>query len=192
VWAQEFIKELHKHHIESADVAAGRDSAGVGQYLRSLPLAARVNDWFFAHAGDTGGRTLKVLRSDLEAEVDAKGYDADILLGKHGLLEARLRFTANGTPYTLQVPDYVITLSPSTGAADASTVFDAGQNAWVTNLPSSFTGNGFLSGTAFNVSTTLPGGINPVTWKADFSTPPYLGRNKAIEEMTVLRARSWI
>jgi hypothetical protein len=49
-----------------------------------------VNDWFFAHAGDTGGKTLKELRSALEDEVDAKGYGADVLLGKKGLLEARL------------------------------------------------------------------------------------------------------
>jgi hypothetical protein len=88
--ALEFIKELHKHDINPADVAAGRDSADVGQYLHSLPLAARVNDWFFAHAGDTGGRTLKELRSALEEEVDVKGYGAKILVGKHGLLEARL------------------------------------------------------------------------------------------------------
>src|SRR5262249_12257142 len=71
-------------------VAAGRDSLGVGKYLRSLPLAARINDWFFAHAGDTGGRSLKGLRSALEDEVSSEGYDAEILLGKHGLLEARL------------------------------------------------------------------------------------------------------
>jgi hypothetical protein len=88
--ALEFIKELDKHGIKPGDVAAGSDDGGVGKYLRSLPLAARVNDWFFAHAGDTGGRSLKDLRSALEEEVSAKGYNADILLGKHGLLEARL------------------------------------------------------------------------------------------------------
>jgi hypothetical protein len=88
--ALEFIKELERHGIAPRDVAAGRDPRGIGLYLRGLPFAARLGDWFFAHAGDTGGRTLEQLRAALEQEVDNKGYDADVLLGKKGLLEARL------------------------------------------------------------------------------------------------------
>jgi hypothetical protein len=88
--ALEFIKELESHDLTPGDVAAGTDSEGVGAYLRSLPLAARVNDWFFAHAGHTRGRTLAELRSAIQEEVDADGYDTDILVGKKGLLEARL------------------------------------------------------------------------------------------------------
>jgi hypothetical protein len=88
--ALQFLKELHKHDIEPKDVVAGKDRLGVGKYLRNLPFGARVNDWFFAHAGDTQGKTLKELQSALETQVAADGYDADILLGKKGLLEARL------------------------------------------------------------------------------------------------------
>ncbi|HZV04417.1 MAG TPA: metallophosphoesterase [Gemmataceae bacterium] len=88
--AQEFLKELEKEGLDPKDVAAGRDALGVGEFLRGLPFAVRVNDWFFAHAGHTNGRDLNGLRSELEEEVDEKGYEADILLGKKGLLEARL------------------------------------------------------------------------------------------------------
>jgi hypothetical protein len=88
--ALEFVKELSKHGIKPHDVAACRDEKGIGEYLNSLPLAARVNDWFFAHAGDTQGMTLKELRSIIEDEVSGKGYKAKVLLGSEGLLEARL------------------------------------------------------------------------------------------------------
>jgi hypothetical protein len=88
--ADVFVKELEKNGLDPAAVAAGRDPQGVGSFLRSLPFAARVNDWFFAHAGDTQGRDLSGLRAELEEEVDANGFGADILVGKKGLLEARL------------------------------------------------------------------------------------------------------
>jgi hypothetical protein len=88
--ALEFVKELDKHGIKPRDVAACRDEKGIGEYLNSLPLAARVNDWFFAHAGDTQGLTLKELRSAIEEEVSEKGYKVEVLLGGKGLLEARL------------------------------------------------------------------------------------------------------
>src|SRR5262249_33887926 len=57
-----------------------------------------------------------------------------------------ITFTAAGTPYTVNVPDSIITLSPSTTADGATTTFDTNQNAWVTNVPSSFSGNAFLGG----------------------------------------------
>jgi hypothetical protein len=88
--ALEFIRELDKRGVKPRDVAAARDEQGVGEFLNSLPVAARVNDWFFAHAGDTQGLTLKELRSAVEEEVGEKGYKAEILLGEKGLLEARL------------------------------------------------------------------------------------------------------
>jgi hypothetical protein len=50
-----------------------------------------VNDWFFAHAGNTRGRTVAELRSDLQRGVDASGLRAAILLSSDSLLEARLQ-----------------------------------------------------------------------------------------------------
>src|SRR5262249_28569152 len=59
-------------------------------FLRHLPFAARVNDWFFAHAGNTHGRTLKQVDADLRRGVDAQGFKAGVLLDADSLLEARL------------------------------------------------------------------------------------------------------
>ena len=49
----DFAADLKAKGVKPEDVAAGTDAFGVGEWLRSLPMAARVNDWFFAHAGDT-------------------------------------------------------------------------------------------------------------------------------------------
>ena len=79
-----------------------------------------------------------------------------------------IAFSASGTNYTLNVPDSNITFSPAN--TTGTTSFDAGQNAWVSNLPSTFSGNAFLGGFGFHLSSALPGGINPVTWSGNFST----------------------
>jgi hypothetical protein len=88
---KDLAAELEKAGIKPCDVAAGRDPAGIGQFLQSLPLAARVNDWFFAHAGNTQGRTLEQLKSELQEGVDARGYRVDDSFPALGaLLDARL------------------------------------------------------------------------------------------------------
>ncbi|HYV36706.1 MAG TPA: metallophosphoesterase [Gemmataceae bacterium] len=87
----EFDKELRGKDIDAKDLAAGTDKTGIGAWLRSLPLAARVNDWFFSHAGNTKGRTLAQLRADLQSGIDKHGFKAPVLLAEDGLLEARLR-----------------------------------------------------------------------------------------------------
>ena len=89
--AREFSQELKDRGIDQRLVKLGRDAGGIGAYLRELPLAARVNDWFFAHAGNTDARTLGELRQAIETEVTTNGYTAEVLLGKKGLLEARLK-----------------------------------------------------------------------------------------------------
>jgi hypothetical protein len=86
----EFRKELKARNIKPDDVAAGKDALGLGEFLRSLPFAARVNDWFFSHAGNTHGRTLAKLRDDLERGVEGKGYKADVLQDPNSLLLARM------------------------------------------------------------------------------------------------------
>jgi len=91
--AQKFLQEMEAKKIDAKAVAAGQDAEGIGRFLRSLPLAARVNDWFFAHAGFTRGRTLKQLDAELRDEVDSRGYDALQLPALNALLEARLHET---------------------------------------------------------------------------------------------------
>ena len=86
---------------------------------------------------------------------------------------ASISFTANGTPYSLVVPNAVITFSST--ATSASTTWDAQDNRWTTLVPTSMaSGNTtihtFLDGLAFQASSTFPGGIQNVTWSAAFST----------------------
>ncbi|MGO8998065.1 MAG: hypothetical protein ACLQVI_32500 [Polyangiaceae bacterium] len=68
--------------------AAGDDPIGV--WLRQLPVAARVDDWVFVHAGNTGGATIAQLNSMLESGVDSSSYGANVLIGADSMLEARL------------------------------------------------------------------------------------------------------
>jgi hypothetical protein len=77
-------------------------------------------------------------------------------------------FSANGTMYTVDVPDSNITFSPA--ATSASTTFDATTNTWTTTLPMSFSGNAFLSAAVFTPPNGLPGGINPVIWQGHFTS----------------------
>src|SRR5262249_23648586 len=87
----DFAEELHDEGIYPKDVATGSDRLGLGKFLRTLPLAGRVNDWFFAHAGNTRGRTLAQLRSELQEGVDAHGYHCDeVVPPLKALLNARL------------------------------------------------------------------------------------------------------
>ena len=88
--AEEFLKELDKHGLDPNDVANERDSQGAGRFMASLPFAARIGDWFCAHACNTDGRTLATLRKKLMDGVDADGYDAAILSDPKSLLQARL------------------------------------------------------------------------------------------------------
>ena len=88
--ADTFLDELHSRKIEPEQVVAGRDALGVGRLLNAMPIAVQVNDWFFAHAGNPGPRTMAELRDGLQREIDAKGYTADLVLDPHSVLEARL------------------------------------------------------------------------------------------------------
>jgi hypothetical protein len=72
-----------------------------------------------------------------------------------------------GSAQAVSVPDANITFDPS--ATSATTTFDG--TAWNTTVPSNAGGNTFLAGAGWAVPTGgLPGGTNPVTWKANFTT----------------------
>jgi calcineurin-like phosphoesterase family protein len=55
----EFSTELTARKLKPEEVAKCKDSLGLGEFLCGLPIAARVNDWFFSHAGNTGGKTIE-------------------------------------------------------------------------------------------------------------------------------------
>ena len=61
-----------------------------GAFLCSLPFAARVNGWFFSHAGNSGGRTMKQLIDDLQSGFDRDGYSTVQLTDANSLVQARL------------------------------------------------------------------------------------------------------
>lgn len=84
----EFAGELSGAQLSPAEVAACHGD--LGQFLCNLPMAARVNDWFFSHGGNTAGRSLDALAHDLQGGVDKDGFGSAQLVGDDSLLEARL------------------------------------------------------------------------------------------------------
>lgn len=70
--------------------------------------------------------------------------------------------------FHVDMPDAAVTFSPT--ATSASTTFDSGLNTWVTVIPSSLRKSAFLDGGSFYAWSALPGGINPVTFSANFTT----------------------
>jgi len=99
------------------------------------------------------------------AVVKFKGIDRTVqtTIGFFGSIS----FTSGSTTYEMNVPDGIITFSPT--ATEASTSFDG--ESWITVVPSSFSQEIFLSGLSFQVPEGgLAGGINPVTWSGMFIT----------------------
>jgi hypothetical protein len=84
----DFKDELKAAGIAPKDVAAGRHP--LGAFMRSLPLGVKVNDWFFCHAGNTAGKTIRQLESEIQAGVEARGFGDEAVLGDNSLLESRL------------------------------------------------------------------------------------------------------
>ena len=86
----EFIDELVRDKIDPVQTAAGADDRGLGEWLRDLPIAAKVGGWFFCHAGNTGGLTIEQLESDAERGIDANGFGSAFLSDPNSILEARM------------------------------------------------------------------------------------------------------
>jgi hypothetical protein len=82
----EFASELKAKGIDPEKVAAGQHEYGV--WLRNLPLAARVNAWFFAHAGDTGQQTRDQLSAKFRGVVDHDDWKSPFLVGDDSILES--------------------------------------------------------------------------------------------------------
>ena len=82
-----FDAELRARGIDPVAVASGAEPRG--KWLRERPFGAKVGGWFFAHAGNTSGRTVPDLESALRAAHDAHDFNHDELVGPASLLEAR-------------------------------------------------------------------------------------------------------
>ncbi|MGH7282601.1 MAG: metallophosphoesterase [Polyangiaceae bacterium] len=71
--------------------AAGDNDIGV--FIRNLPVACRIDDWFFAHAGKTDGFAIADIAALVRNEVDDAGFGAPVLADDASILEARLAST---------------------------------------------------------------------------------------------------
>jgi hypothetical protein len=80
-------KELATANIDPIAVASGEDPRGA--WLRERPFAARIGTWFFAHAGDTHGRTLGDLGAVLETGYDANDFRDPAFAADDSILESR-------------------------------------------------------------------------------------------------------
>ena len=89
-----FAGELKAAGMQPADVAACKGE--IGEFLCTLPFAARVNDTFFSHAGNSGGRTIARLEKDIETDFDQHGFAAAQLIGDGSVIEARLNGEGKG------------------------------------------------------------------------------------------------
>jgi hypothetical protein len=85
-----FVNELKAAQLVPKAVAAGTDTAGIGNWLRELPVAAKAGDWFFSTAGDSNGKKLAALESEIQKQITDTGYSAPILKSTTSLLLAPL------------------------------------------------------------------------------------------------------
>jgi hypothetical protein len=93
----EFAAQVTANGMRPKEVASCRTD--IGEFLCSLPFAARVNDWFFSHAGNTGGRSPAQLTADLERGFAENGFGSRQLIGDDSLLEARLNRKGGSKPW---------------------------------------------------------------------------------------------
>jgi hypothetical protein len=85
---RDFAQDIRGAGLVPKDVAACRGD--VGQFLCSLPFGARVDDWFFSHGGNTGGRTISQLNVDFQNGVGKDGFGSSQLVDANSMLEARI------------------------------------------------------------------------------------------------------
>lgn len=85
--------ELDYLGIDPKDVAKGKEAHGV--WMRNLPFAARIGAWFFCHAGDTHGDTLKELDKKLRDAISTKGWSDKDITGDHSILESQEWFKSD-------------------------------------------------------------------------------------------------
>ena len=85
--AIEFRDELRNNGIDPDKVAQGEPP--YGDWLMNRPFAARINEWFFSHAGNTSGKTMKDLADGFRSAVDRGHWGSDFIIGDDSLLEAQ-------------------------------------------------------------------------------------------------------
>lgn len=92
--AGEFRAELQKRGITPEAISNGEQP--YGEWMMNRPFAARINDWFFAHGGNTSGRTISELAKGFREAVDRGDWNSAFLIGDDSLLEAQKWWEGNG------------------------------------------------------------------------------------------------
>jgi hypothetical protein len=77
--ATPFASELLARHIDPQELRTTRSPYGV--WIMNRPLAARVNGWFFAHGGDSAGRTIAEWAQIYRDAVDKAAWGSESLVG---------------------------------------------------------------------------------------------------------------
>ena len=85
---REFANELRAAKMDPREV--GNCGGEIGQFLCNLPIGVRVNDWFFSHGGNSGGRTIDELNTAIANGFAKDGFATDELISDNSILEARL------------------------------------------------------------------------------------------------------
>ncbi|MFO0757481.1 MAG: metallophosphoesterase [Byssovorax sp.] len=88
-------QEIREQGLRPYDVASRADPRG--RFLRDLPFAARVGDWFFLHSGDSRGRTIAELSGTIRAAIDGQGYGSLEIVGPDSFLESIGWFRASAS-----------------------------------------------------------------------------------------------
>jgi Calcineurin-like phosphoesterase len=87
--------EIYVWGLSPIGVASGNDPRG--QWLRDQPFAARVGDWFFAHAGNTHGRSVADLERALRTGITTNDYADGEAVGADSILESRDWYSGNSS-----------------------------------------------------------------------------------------------
>jgi hypothetical protein len=86
--ANGFRAETDRLGIDPIAIASGGEARG--KWLRELPFAVRVGRWFFAHGGNTAGRSMADVETALRSAVDLHpDYDSPEIVGSNSILESR-------------------------------------------------------------------------------------------------------
>ena len=143
-----------------------RPNKNLNSRLRVESLDERIVPTVSALVQSFNDKTIAAGRTiwfNAEFKVSGLGSAPDAMLW---VRHQSISFTASGVPYTIAVPDSTITFTA--GLTQSTADYDVG-NGWFVNLPTSWSGNGFLCGAEFTPTVNLPKSIKNVTWTADFT-----------------------
>lgn len=79
--------ELKERGIKPRDLARGFDKEGRGLWLHNLPFGAKIGKWFFAHGGNTDGKSFTDLNKKLANSLDHNGWGDRDITGSDSILE---------------------------------------------------------------------------------------------------------